>query len=197
MNLWFVLLYACVWPVFRIIIPVKSVNRHNIPEGAALYCPNHTRLTDPLCLAFALGHPRQIHAMAKEELMNIPLLGGLLKRAGIFGVKRGKADIGAIKKAMRCLKDGERLMMFPEGTRHQDGEMRDAKTGCAMVAVRTGVPIVPVFIPAKKKLFRFTKVVFGEPYYPQVAGTKANAEDYRIIADDLLERIRALEVQSL
>ena len=140
---------------------------------------------------------KRLHFFQTSLQHGVLLLGFLLKKAGIFGVKRGKADIGAVKMAMKCLKNGERLLMFPEGTRHQDGDMRDAKTGCAMVAVRTGVPIVPVYVPMEKKWFRFTKVVFGEPYYPQFEGVKANAEDYRIISDDLLERIRALEVQSL
>ena len=94
---------------------------------------------------------------------------------------------------MKYLKDGEKLLMFPEGTRHQDGDMGDAKTGCAMLAVRTGVPIVPVYMPAEKKWFRFNPVVFGEPYYPQVVGRKGTSEEYRAIAAERMERIEALK----
>lgn len=195
MKFYYYILYFLVWPVFRIIYPTKCINRHNIPEGAAIFCPNHTSLRDPLFVAFALGYPKRLRAMAKQELMDIPVLGFLLNKAGIFGVNRGGADIGAVKTAMKCLKDGEQLLMFPEGTRHSDGDMRDAKTGCAMLASRTGSMLVPVFIPVKRKLFRFTKVIIGEPYYPAFEGKKPTSEDYRIIADDLLERIRQLEVK--
>ena len=75
--------------------------------------------------------------------------------------------------------------------------MGDAKTGCAMLAVRTGVPIVPVYVPAVKRWFHRNPVVFGEPYYPVYQGKKATAEDYRVIADDLMERIRSLEAEVL
>ena len=99
--------------------------------------------------------------------MHWPFIGWVLKHGGIFGVKRGKADVAAIKTAMKYLKDGELLLMFPEGTRHQDGEFGDAKTGAAMLALRTGVPIVPIYLPAEKKWFRWNPVVFGEAYYPK------------------------------
>lgn len=194
-KFYYYFLYFLVWPVFRIIYPTKCINKHNIPEGTAIFCPNHTSLKDPLFVAFALGFPRRVHAMAKEELMGIPILGFLLGKAGIFGVNRGGADIGAIKHALKCIKNGEQLLMFPEGTRHSDGEMRDAKNGCAMLATRTGAMLVPIYIPVKRKLFRFTRVVIGEPYYPTFEGKKATSEDYRIIADDLLNRIRQLEVE--
>ena len=107
--------------------------------------------------------------------------------------KVGQADVAAVRTAMKYLKDGEKLLMFPEGTRHLDGEFGDAKTGAAMLAVRTGVPIVPVYLPAEKRWFRFTPVAFGEPYHPKVAGRKGTTEEYRAIAEDLMERIEALK----
>ena len=125
--------------------------------------------------------------------MHWPIIGWILRHGGIFGVKRGQADVAAVRTAMKYLKDGEKLLMFPEGTRHLDGEFGDAKTGAAMLAVRTGVPIVPVYLPAEKRWFRFTPVAFGEPYHPKVAGRKGTTEEYRAIAEDLMERIEALK----
>ena len=196
MNIVYVLAYIVLWPVFRIFLPTKCINKKNRPEGGALLCANHTRTNDPLFVAYALGLRRQIHVMAKEEVMHWPVIGWILKHGGIFGVKRGKADIAAIKTAMKYLKDGELLLMFPEGTRHQDGDFGDAKTGAAMLAVRTGVPIVPIYIPAEKRWFRWNQVVFGEAYYPQTSGRRATPEEYRAIADDLMERIEALKPQA-
>ena len=129
--------------------------------------------------------------------MHWPVIGWILRHGGIFGVKRGKSDIAAIKTAIRYLKNDELLLMFPEGTRHQDGEFGDAKTGAAMLALRTGVPIVPIYVPAEKRWFRWNQVVFGEAYYPEVpSGGKPTPEDYRAVADDLMERIEALKHQA-
>ena len=188
----FHVLYAAIWPVFRLVHPIKAVGRENIPEGAALICPNHTRASDPFFVLFAFGRRHIMRAMAKAELMRIPVIGWLLGKAGVFGVERGSADINAVKTALRVLKDGYKLLMFPEGTRVGEGESVEAKTGAAMFAVRTGSPIIPVYIPAKKRWFRPTVVVIGRPYYPQVAGRKGTSEEYRAISDELMERIYAL-----
>ena len=197
MNIVYIIAYLILWPLYRLLKPTKTIHREHIPDGGALYCCNHTRMSDPLYVAYALGWPRQIHVMAKEEIMHWPVLGLILKWGGILGAKRGGADIVAIKTAMKYLKAGEQLLMFPEGTRHTDGVAGDAKTGCAMLAARTGVPIVPVYVNAEKRWFRRNPVVFGEPYYPQFAGKKPTADDYRVIADDLMVRIKALEAEAV
>ena len=194
MNIIYFLSYLVLWPAFRIFKPTKCINKSNFPTGGALLCANHTRMSDPLFIAYALGLKHPIHVMAKEEVMHWPIIGWILKKGGIFGVKRGQADIGAIKTAMKYLKGGELLLMFPEGTRHQDGDFGDAKTGAAMLALRTGVPIIPIYLPAEKKFFRGNPVVFGEAYYPQTPdGRKPTQEDYRAVADDLMARIEALK----
>lgn len=128
--------------------------------------------------------------------MHWPIIGWILKHGGIFGVKRGQADIGAIKTAMKYLKNGELLLMFPEGTRHQDGDFGDAKTGAAMLATRTGVPIVPIYMPAEKRWFRWNQVVIGEPYYPETTSKRPTPDEYKAIAEDLMRRIEALQPQA-
>lgn len=192
MNIIYCLAYIILWPVFRIFKPTRTIGREHIQKGG-LYCANHTRMSDPLFVAYAMGWPHQIHVMAKDEIMHWPILGWILKHGGIFGVKRGESDITAVKTAMKYLKAEEKLLIFPQGTRHQDGDFGEAKTGAAMLAVRTGVPVIPVYLPPEKKWFRRTPVVFGEPYYPKVAGRKGTSEEYRAIADDLMVRIEALK----
>ena len=192
MRFFYNLLWCIVWPFFNLVHPVRHIGREHIPEGGAVVCGNHSSLGDPLCVTFAMGRRHQLRAMAKIELMRVPVLGWLLGKAGIFGVDRGKADVGAIKTAIRFLKSRDKVLLFPEGTRVRDGEDSSAKTGAAMLAIRTGVPILPVYIPEKKRLFRSITVVIGEPYYPQVGEKRASAEDYQNVADDLMERIRAL-----
>lgn len=192
MNKLYAVLYPLIWIYMRIFHPWKAVGVENIPEGALLMCGNHTSLGDPLYVVCCMGWKRQTHVMAKEEIMKWPVIGFLLKKAGIFGVKRGKADVAALKEAMRVLRGGERLLLFPEGTRVKEGEVSEAHTGAAMFSTRTGAPLMPIYISPCKRRFRKTTVVFGKPYHPEYEGRKATPEDYQRIADDLMARIRAL-----
>ena len=192
-EFWFRVFYAILWPIFTFIHPRRVTGRENIPQDACLLCGNHTRYSDPLFIILAMGRRNHPYIMGKAELLKIPVLGWILKKAGVIPVDRGKSDVKAIKESMRVLKEGKKLLMFPEGTRVKNGEDQAAKTGAAMLAVRTGAPLVPVWVPARLGWFRRTPVIFGEPYYPEIPeGQKPTAEDYRRIAADLLARIKAL-----
>lgn len=195
-NKWYSVLYAILWCFIFPFHPIRSVGRERLPEGGALLCGNHTTASDPFCVVFGVGREPQCRVMAKEELMRIPLVGFLLKKAGIIGVNRGKADVGAAKETIKALKNGEKLLLFPEGTRIAEGEESSAHNGAAMFATRTGVPVVPVYIPRKKRWFRFTTVVFGEPYMPQYEGRRPTPEDYDRIAGEIMEKINALKEQA-
>lgn len=192
MNPFYAVLFPILWIFMRIFHPWKESGRKNIPEGGALLCGNHTTAGDPFYVVCAVGPRPQLRIMAKEELMHLPVVGFILRKLGIIGVKRGKADVGAIKEGMRVLKNGEKLLLFPEGTRVKEGEVGQAHTGAAMFATRTGAPIVPVYISPKKRWFRKTEVIFGAPYQPEFEGRKPTPEDYQRIADGIMERIRAL-----
>ena len=193
MDAMFHFLYAVIWPFFSLVRPVKAIGRENIPDGPVVVCPNHTTAADPFYVVFAFGYRYPMRAMAKIQIMRLPLIGWLLSKAGVFGVDRGAADMKAVKTALKILKDGDRLLMFPEGTRVHEGEHVEAKTGAALFAARTGVPLLPVYIRPSKHPFRFNTVVIGEPYMPTFAGRKPTAEELQEIAHDLLDRVHALE----
>jgi 1-acyl-sn-glycerol-3-phosphate acyltransferase len=190
---WYPVLYTIVWPFFNLFHPCRAIGREHIPEGGAVICANHTRANDPFFVVFAFRRKHPLNIMAKAELMRIPVLGPLLKKVGVFGVDRGKSDVAAIKHALRCLKNGEKLLLFPEGTRVREGDAVAAKTGASMLALRAGVPLVPVWLPPKRRWFRPTPVVIGEPFLPEIAGRRPTAEDYDRITQELMERIHALE----
>ncbi|SMC39945.1 lysophospholipid acyltransferase family protein [Papillibacter cinnamivorans] len=192
MNRIYRILYALVWPFFNLVYRADAMGRENIPQGAALVCGNHSGLSDPLLVVFAFHSVFPLRVMAKEELMRLPILGWLLKKAGIFSVRRGRSDVAAIKTALRFLKNGDKVLIFPEGHRMDEENAANAKTGAAMLAVRAGVPILPVYIAPKKKAFGRVRVIIGKPFYPQVAGRKATADDYRVIAGEIMNRVYAL-----
>ena len=185
-------LYDFLYPFFRILYPWKVVGEENIPEGSCVICPNHTYWNDPFCVAFAFNRV-VMRAMAKIEVIQWPVVGPILAKCGVFGVDRGNTDMKAARQAMKCLKEGSKLLMFPEGTRVKEGESVDAKAGAALFATRCDVPLLPVYIHNSKKLFARSIVVVGEAYKPEYEGRKASAEELQKIAQELQSRIYALE----
>lgn len=190
MNRFYSVLYHLVWPFFNLVLPGKSIGREHVPEGGVVICSNHTGLSDPLYIAFALGGKTKLRIMAKAEMSKWPIVGWLLSKSGLIWVKRGQGDVGAIKAALKAIKAQEKLLIFPEGTRHD--ELGEGKTGAVMMAIRSNVPVMPVYVPAKKLWFRRTPIVFGEAYYPFAEDRRATQEDYRVATEELMARIAAL-----
>lgn len=192
MDRWFHVLYMILWPILNLFHPICVIGRENIPEGPAVICPNHTTIGDPFYVVFAFGRKYPMRAMAKIQIMRVPVIGWILGKAGVFGVDRGNADMKAVKTALKLLKDGNKLLMFPEGTRVHEGEDVAAKTGAALFAARTNVPLMPVYIQQKKKLFRRNVVVLGQPFMPQYAGRKPTTGELDAITGQLMDKIHAL-----
>ncbi len=162
------LLYVIVRAAMFLYHPVFQVyGRENVPkEGRLLICPNHSGMADPIwiILALRLGHIPRI--MAKKELMKVPLLGWLIQKLGAFGVDRGGNDVSAIKTGLRCLKDEQQLLIFPEGSRVRAGKKVEPKRGVMLLAHRTDTPILPVYLTSKRYPFSPLKCVIGAPYKP-------------------------------
>lgn len=142
---------------------VRVHHRERLPEGAAVLCPNHTSLRDPLYVALACGIREKLHFMAKSELYESKPLAWFLSKLGAFPVRRGEPDIEAIRKSIGYLNDNCKLIIFPEGTRVTAGKDVEAKGGAAMLAARTGVPMVPVYIRNARTYFKRVDLTFGEP----------------------------------
>ena len=185
---WFNLIYSVVVPVMRLFYPIRSKGKENIPDGPAVICANHSNLVDPILAATAFGKRNFMHFIAKLELKSVPVIGWLLGKAGVCFVDRGHSDIGAMRSMMRYLKRGEKVFIFPEGTRAGEDNMVEAKTGAVRLASKLKVPIVPVYIPRRKKLFSRVQLLIGKPY--TVSG--ANHDEYEDLADGIMERIYEL-----
>lgn len=187
----------------------RFVGAESVPGSGAILAGNHASYLDPALLW--CGAPRPVHFVAKAELWRVGWLGWCLDRFWAIPVERGSADRAMISRATGFLSNGDLVGMFPEGTRGPSGsdDLGDAHGGVAFIAMRAGVPIVPVGIagtdkalPRGAKLPRFPRVVFsyGEPIHPDDfdGGRKERieamtAELMRRIA---LERDRAREVAS-
>ncbi len=117
---------------------------HEPATGPVLVVSNHVSALDPPMVGVALR--RQSRYMAKQELMDTPVLGFFLRTIGVFPVRRGEADRRSIRMALEALERGGVLVMFPEGTRSPDGRLQTAEPGAAMLALRTGAPVLPVAV---------------------------------------------------
>ncbi len=184
--------YTIAAPIIHLLFPCRTVGLEDFPEEGALLCANHASGWDPIIIAIALPKHSRMTVMGKDQLFHIPILGFLLRKLGIISVKRGGNDLTAIKTSMKVLSGGNRLLVFPEGTRVEEQGEVEAKGGVTMMATRTGVPMVPVYCGGKHKFFRKTTIAFGKPYVPVIAGRRPTPDENRAIAQEVLERIYAL-----
>ena len=132
--------------IFFVIFRLHVEGRENVPQtGAIIVAPNHKSDWDPPLIGVAFN-TRIIHYMAKEELFKNPFLGWLIRQFGTFPVKRGTVDRTAIRQALRELKAGNPLGIFPEGTRIRREGLGRFHSGMASLALMTGTPVVPVAV---------------------------------------------------
>ena len=165
--------------------------REHIPStGGVIVAANHISFWDPPLVGTAAV--RELHFLAKEELFRTPVLGPLIRSFNAIPIRRGVADLSGLTKAMDVLRAGRALIMFPEGTRARDGELRVARPGVGMLAVATDARVVPACIwgsnqPAKW-LFRLGKVRvwFGPPRtWRELAGPDAGLEPGRALYESV------------
>ena len=169
---------------FKLLYGYRVIGKENVPNEACIIVPNHTQNSDACLVMAAVGDPVPFCAMAKKELFDIPLLNRLFVWIGGFPVDRSRADLSAVKTALRSVQEGKSLLIFPQGTRGD--EDLAAKSGAAMFAVRTKAPVLPVYLPGNKKFWSRPYIVIGKPYLAE------QTRDYDKVAEDMMQRIYAL-----
>lgn len=175
---------------FRLFFPFKSYDSGNLPRGRVVIAGNHSSNADVVMVLLSLPWDGQYGIIGKEELFRWKPMKWFLEKMGGFAVNRGANDITAVKKCLSTLKEDKRLVIFPEGTRVKD-EAVAAKNGAALFAMRMKAPVLPVYITKGKKLFRKSKVIFGEPYY--IEGSHRDNEHVSKCATEMMEKIYGLE----
>ena len=149
--------YACVsylfvFPIFRFLFRGQLSGISNLPKtGGVVVVSNHGSHLDPPILGHALGRP--VAFMAKSELFKIPILSFIISACGAYPVKRGAGDREALRTASNRLIEGWDTGVFLDGTRQENGRVNDPKGGAALLAARTGCPILPVAIVNSHRAF--------------------------------------------
>ncbi|MFH0855068.1 MAG: lysophospholipid acyltransferase family protein [Candidatus Omnitrophota bacterium] len=162
----FILLLLC-----KLLFRIQFKGREFIPKkGGFIIASNHFSYLDPIAVGVACT--RSISFMAKDALFDYPFLSGWLKAVGAISVKRGSADLSAIRKALNNAKSGKGLALFPEGTRRtKETASINPEPGAGFLADKLNVPVIPAFVsgteialPKGAKRLRLVKlkVVFGK-----------------------------------
>jgi 1-acyl-sn-glycerol-3-phosphate acyltransferase len=189
------LFYRFVKLVFGVILLVwtrkQVVGLKNVPrQGPVILASNHVSMLDPPLVAVLV--PRRVVYMGKIELWKTPVIGPLYSLVGFIPVRRFEADLAALRRAEKVLRQNHVLGMFPEGTRSGKPGLGKGLPGTAIIAIRTGAPIVPVGVSGTAgvgvphSLFRRTpvRVAFGKPFeLPK--GRRLNTE----LVEECTERI--------
>jgi 1-acyl-sn-glycerol-3-phosphate acyltransferase len=196
--------YALVRLVATLVIPLLARLRtegiEHIPsQGPVILALNHISWFDiPLV---SVRVPRVNHYMAKSELFQMPLLGGFIRSLGAFPVRRGERDLDSLRTAERILANGEVLVIFPEGHRSGTGRLGPGHPGIAYIAMRTGVPIVPVAVFGTEHILKGAHlgpfaprvtVRYGTPFRLERPAGRRDRSSLPQAADQIMRAIAAL-----
>ena len=198
------MLYAILKPLtlalLRLGFGLRRRGTEHVPaKGPVLLVANHASFLDPPLVGAAL--PRQLTFMAKAELFDVPLFGGLIRRLNARPLRREGGDAAALRMALRVLKEGGALLVFPEGTRGENGILGPAKPGAGMLAVLGGAPVIPVYIGGSGRAWprgrRFPRpvnvtVTFGSPLPVTVGGHESKRDDYEAVSRRMMAAIASL-----
>lgn len=191
--LYWVFRFIC-WLVVGPVCRIKAYGKENLPEkGGFILASNHVSNLDPVALGVAC--PRALNYMAKHELFSNPLASWVLYHSNAFPLKRDTADLSAIKEAIRRVKAGSGLLLFPQGTRVADLDDRTPQPGVGFLAAKLDAPVIPAFVkgtsdalPKGAKFIRPKKIsiYFG----PQISVERGLP--YEQIASMVMDNIRRL-----
>ena len=197
---WFYYVSRVIARILFIILTRWQVRgRENIPsQGPVLVVANHLNLADPPLLSVSLN--RKVIFMAKEELFRSRFSSYFVGSFGAFPVHRGQLDKKALRQAGQVLAEGQALVMFPEGSRSRNAQLRSAFSGSALIACRNGALLLPVGIAGTEKikgiawLLRRPRITvnIGRPFYLPPVGSKLTKDELAELTTYIMESIAEL-----
>lgn len=192
----FWILWVLAWLPITVFFPTRVVGRKNFVKGGAVLVCNHFSNIDAPLLDIKLH--RRLIFLAKAELFKTKVRAWFFGHVlGAISVDRSRADVRAIKAGLNVCKQGKKLGVFPEGTRNKKAdraEIGEIHDGAIMLASRAGVPIIPMVLLKRPRLFRFNKLVIGRPFMvsgenpnrPTQEETEAAKQQLREVLDGLI-----------
>lgn len=180
------------WIYYHLMYRIQVKGTENIPrEGAVILCANHIHVLDPFIIGISI--PRELAFIAKKEIFKFGIVRWFLLQVGAFPVDRGAADIGALKTALQILKEGRAFGIFAQGTRMKEGEVGDAKSGVALLAMKGKAPVVPIGVSSSYKLFAKIQINIGKPInLDEFKEQRLNSEQLGRITEKIMGEIHNL-----
>ena len=179
---------------FRTIAPVRYHHTEILDRLEAPYIlmGNHRSFVDPFALAIPTKK-YEIRFIGKREITKNKVVEWAVKQLHMIPVSRHATDMAAMRACMQVLKEGKVLGIFPEGTRHLKELMETVESGTALIALRAGVPLVPVYIDGRIRPFHRTDVYVGEPIpLEDLKAEGVNADTVRRLCERIRETYYAL-----
>jgi len=179
---------------------IKIEGRENVPHGGCLIVSNHASYLDPTTVGWAVE--REIFYLGRKTLFKPPIMNWLLPICNVIPIDRDGGESSGLRKIIRMLRSGDAVLLFPEGTRTPDGSLQPAEPGAGFVAIKSGVPVLPVRIfgsfeclSRHQKRLRFgpMRVVIGKPYLPPLPERAREKEAYETVSDEMMRRISELK----
>jgi len=171
-------------------------------SGPAIIACNHVSFLDPPLVGIAFDE--MVYSFARKTLFNHPLAAKILRSWQVLAVDRDKPDAASLKNIIRLLRDGNKVIMFPEGTRSYDGVPQSAEAGVGLFIAKSKAPVLPVRLfgtyeayPRGAKSLRPAKItlVVGDLWQPDLKSyAESSKELYQILADEVMHRITELRV---
>jgi 1-acyl-sn-glycerol-3-phosphate acyltransferase len=188
-----VILFLVFW-FFKIVYRNTIYGAENFYSGSAILAANHASFYDPPLLS--ISTPYEVHFLARKTLFTPFLFGRLIRRLNAHPVSGKAQDVAVFKTILRLMKEGKKVIIFPEGTRSRDGQLQSIKPGVAMLVARTGAAVIPVYLhgtfsiwPEHRKFPKFfgkTACVFGSPLH----FSNALSQDPKEQQEEISEKIR-------
>ncbi len=184
---------------FRLTTSWRVYGRQNLPKsGSLVLVANHFSLADPLIIGSSVS--RRLSFIAKQELFSNKILAFIMRKLGSIPVSRGKVVRDTLRSAEKILGQGKIIALFPEGGRSSNGQVGDGFSGAALIAARSGAPLIPVGISGTEELsgagwmFRRPKIIvsIGEPFKIAHSGGFLTQSQLRESTGDIMASIAAL-----
>ena len=192
----YALLFALYSVIFYVFLLSRIRGKRNVPrEGGLVLMCNHIHWIDPLTLALCVPR-RQVHFMGKVELFQGKVLGSLLRSAHAFPVGRGQFDMMAIREAMAVLRAQCTLGIFPEGTRYPADEIGPLHSGASVLALKSNVPVVPVYVHRPHRWYWGVRVQVGMPIaIDDLRAAGADKQSVDVLTARIREALEALRAK--
>jgi len=156
MTFWYLLGYSLSKVIAKTFFNYRVIGAENmIEEGPCIIAANHCSNLDPPLVGIACK--RAIHYLGKKSLLDWPVLGPIFPQLNVIPVDQKNADRSALMGAIRVVKNGGAVLIFPEGSRSPDGNLQPAQPGIGMIAAKTGAPVIPVRISGSFEAFPRSK----------------------------------------